>query len=93
MPYINFSKSKIIKDGIKSSDKLKLDFNTIYKNTLTPSSPDAQGRSNGKTGSDVERILSFNEIGIQDPGLYTQTWENLVEYAMQCDKKIDLKNQ
>lgn len=93
LPYINFSKSRIIKDGIKSSDKLKLDFNTIYKNTLTTYAPDSKGRSNGKTGSDVERILSFNEIGIQDPGLYTQTWENLLEYAMQCDEKLDLKNQ
>jgi 7-cyano-7-deazaguanine synthase len=93
LPYINFSKAKIIRDGIDSSDKLKLDFNKIYKNTLTTYSPDAEGRSNGKTGSDVERILSFNEIGVKDPGLYTQTWEKLLEYALQCNEEMDLKNQ
>ena len=93
LPYINFSKSEIIKDGIKSSDKLKLDFNRIYKNTLTTYSPDAEGRSSGKTGSDVERILSFNEIGVRDPALYTQTWEKLLEYALRCNEEMKLKNQ
>ena len=88
LPYINFSKSEIIKDGIKSSKKLNLDFDTIYKNTLTPYSPDNDGKSNGKTGSDVERILSFNEIGIKDPASYTESWENLLEYALKCETEI-----
>ncbi len=88
LPYINFSKSEIIKDGIKSSKKLNLDFDTIYKNTLTTYSPDNEGKSNGKTGSDVERILSFNEIGIKDPASYTESWENLLEYALKCETEI-----
>ena len=88
LPYINFSKSEIIKDGIKSSKKLNLDFDTIYKNTLTTYSPDNDGKSNGKTGSDVERILSFNEIGIKDPASYTESWENLLEYALKCETEI-----
>jgi len=89
LPYINFSKSEIIKDGIKSSKKLNLDFDTIYKNTLTTYSPDNDGKSNGKTGSDVERILSFNEIGIKDPASYTESWENLLEYALKCETEIN----
>ena len=88
LPYINFSKSEIIKDGIKSSKKLNLDFDTIYKNTLTTYSQDNDGKSNGKTGSDVERILSFNEIGIKDPASYTESWENLLEYALKCETEI-----
>ena len=68
--------------------KLNLDFDTIYKNTLTTYSPDNDGKSNGKTGSDVERILSFNEIGIKDPASYTESWENLLEYALKCETEI-----
>ena len=92
LPYINHSKSQIIMDGLNSSEKLKLDFNTIYKNTLTTYYPDNEGRSNGKTGSDVERILSFNEVGIKDPGLYTKKWEELVKYALDCEEQMKLKS-
>ena len=44
------------------------------------------------TGSDVERILSFNEIGIEDPGLYNKKWSELLEYALNCEKEIISKN-
>jgi len=92
LPYMNSSKSEIIRDGIKSSEKLNVDFNTIYKNTLTTYSPDENGKSNGKTGSDVERILSFNKIGVKDPGLYTESWDRLVEYALKCETEMNSKN-
>ena len=88
LPYINFSKSEIIKDGIKSCKHLDLDFNLIFSNTLTTYSPDKNGKSDGMTGSDVERILSFNEIGIKDPGLYNKKWPELLEYALNCEKKL-----
>jgi len=86
LPYINHNKAEIIKDGINSCKKLNLDFNLIYKNTLTTYFPNANGESNGKTGSDVERILAFNELKIQDPGLYTADWDTLVSYALNCKK-------
>ena len=92
LPYINFSKSEIIKDGIKSCKHLDLDFNLIYSNTLTTYSPDKNGKSDGMTGSDVERILSFNEIGIKDPGLYNKKWSELLEYALNCEKEIISKD-
>jgi len=92
LPYINFSKSEIIKDGLKSCEHLDLDFNLIYSNTLTTYSPDKNGKSDGMTGSDVERILSFNEIGIKDPGLYNKKWSELLEYALNCEKEIISKD-
>ena len=92
LPYINFSKSEIIKDGLKSCEHLDLDFNLIYSNTLTTYSPDKNGKSDGMTGSDVERILSFNEIGIKDPGLYNKKWPELLEYALDCEKEIISKD-
>ena len=90
---IKFSKSQIIKDGMNSCKHLGLDFNLIYSNTLTTYSPDKNGRSDGMTGSDVERILSFNEIGIEDPGLYNKKWSELLEYALNCEKEIISKGK
>ena len=77
---------------MNSCKHLGLDFNLIYSNTLTTYSPDKNGRSDGMTGSDVERILSFNEIGIEDPGLYNKKWSELLEYALNCEKEIISKN-
>ena len=92
LPYINYTKSDIIRDGIKSSKDLKLDFNQIYRNTLTSYYPDNEGKSDGKTGSDVERILSFNDIGMKDPGRYTKPWDELLKYALECEQKLKIDN-
>ena len=91
LPYINHTKSDIINDAIQSTKKLKLDFNRIFNNTLTSYYPDSDGKSDGKTGSDVERILSFNEIGLEDPGRYTKSWKELVKYALECEKQMKSK--
>ena len=88
-PYIKLQKSDIIKDGISSCEKLNLDYKLIYRNTLTTYSPDSNGYSNGKTGSDVERILAFNQLGIEDPGLYLNSWDKLVSHALDCEKEIN----
>lgn len=89
LPYINIDKSDIIKDGIKSSKLLGIDYRSIYKNTLTTYFPDKDGASNGKTGSDIERILAFNQLGIKDPGLYLKPWDKLLEYALNSEKNIN----
>jgi len=38
------------------------------------------------TGSDVERILAFHEIGRVDPIEYLQPWEVVVEQALAMEK-------
>jgi len=89
LPYIDINKSDIIKDGIKSCEILGLDYKSIYKNTLTTYFPDKNGASTGKTGSDIERILAFHEIGVKDPGLYLKPWQELLEYALQSEENIN----
>ena len=90
LPYIEYEKVDIIQDGIKSCEKLNLNYKEIYKNTLTTYSPDDKGYSNGKTGSDIERILAFKTLGIQDPGLYHNSWDELVMYAVKCEEEKNI---
>ena len=88
LPYLNLDKAQILEDAKISIDKLKLDFNTIFKNTLTSYEPDKKGRSNGKTGSDIERIIAFNKNGLEDPIDYIEPWEKVLEYALETEKKF-----
>lgn len=84
LPYLHGDKVSILRDAMESIDKLGLDFDTVFGHTLTCYEPDQQGRSSGKTGSDVERILAFHSLGIKDPIAYTAPWEQVVEWALQC---------
>ena len=54
LPYIDGDKESILRDAIVSCEQLDLDFDTIMANTNTSYEPDEQGRSSGKTGSDIE---------------------------------------
>ncbi len=86
LPYIDYNKADIIQDGIDMCKKLNLDYNEIYKNTLTTYSPDKKGYSYGRTGSDIERILAFKSLQIEDPGLYHSKWNELIDYAIKCEE-------
>ena len=88
LPYLNIDKSKILSDAKKTIDKLNLDFNTIFKNTLTSYEPDEKGRSNGMTGSDVERIIAFNKNGLKDPIDYIDSWDKVLENALKTEKEF-----
>ena len=81
IPYINGDKADILKDALESTKKLKLDFTTIFKNTITSYNPNEKGISNGKTGADIERILAFDKIGIKDPIKYKEKWEVVLKNA------------
>lgn len=86
LPYLNHAKSDVLKDALNICKKLDLDFEKIFRNTITSYSPNGEGVSNGKTASDVERILAFNEIGLKDPLKYQTSWENVLEYALNSEK-------
>jgi len=87
LPYLEFSKSDILKDALQSCDELEIDFHKIFTNTLTSYAPDQNGISSGKTASDVERILAFNEIGMIDPIAYQKPWEEVLDNALKAEKK------
>ena len=93
LPYINFNKSNILLEAQKSTEKLNLDFNIIFKNTITSYEPDKKGRSSGKTGSDIERILAFNSIGLKDPIEYVDNWETVLDNAKNTEAHFSKINQ
>lgn len=74
-PYLLGNKTSILKDCLDCCFELRVDFDTILRNTCTSYNPDLQGRSSGKSGSDVERIEAFLNIGRKDPVEYVEDWE------------------
>ena len=88
LPYLNMNKTDILCDAKDSIDKLDLDFDTIFRNTITSYQPDKDGVSHGLTGSDVERILAFQEFGHPDPIEYRDPWEEVVAQALKLEKQF-----
>ena len=86
LPYVDGDKVSILRDAMISCDSLGLDFDTIFSNTNTSYSPDEYGRSSGKTGADVERILAFHAIGRKDPVEYADDWGTVLEHAIETER-------
>jgi 7-cyano-7-deazaguanine synthase len=55
--------------------------------TITSYNPDRFGRSSGRSGSDVERILAFHDIGRVDPIEYVDTWESVLANALKLKER------
>ena len=88
LPYVNDSKLQILKDAQISIRKLNLNFDTVFRNTLTSYGPDANGKSKGTTGSDIERILAFHQLGLVDPIEYVDSWPQVVERAIRMQSQF-----
>ncbi len=91
LPYVNGDKVTILNDAMKSCQELGIDFDTIFSNTITSYNPDNEGRSSGKSGSDIERILAFHKIGRRDPIEYIEPWEKVLQNAITTEK--DFKDE
>ena len=89
LPYIDGDKESILREAIISCEFLGLDFDTVFGNTNTSYSPDELGRSSGKTGADVERILAFHAIGRKDPVQYIEDWDTVLEYAIETERQFE----
>ena len=74
-PYLNGDKFDILKDGEYCCEKLGLNFDEVYKRTNTSYKPDAEGKSDYKSASSVERIEAFLKLGRKDPVEYIDSWE------------------
>lgn len=92
LPYIDGDKTSILRDAEDSCERLKLDFNTVFTNTITSYNPDSEGRSSGKTGADIERILAFREIGRVDPIDYIDSWNIVLENAISVESEHNKKH-
>ena len=91
LPYVNGDKVTILNDAMKSCQDLGIDFDTIFSNTITSYNPDNEGRSSGKSGSDIERILAFNKVGRRDPIEYFEPWEKVLQNAITTEN--DFKDE
>jgi len=81
-PYLDGDKFDILKDGEVCCEKLGLDFNQVYARTNTSYKPDAEGRSDYKSASSVERIEAFLKLGRRDPVKYIDGWEVAKEHVI-----------
>lgn len=86
VPYISMNKTGILKDATQSCGKLGLDFDEVLGNTNTSYSPTEDGLADGTTGSDVERILAFRDIGRRDPIPYVGGWDHVLSNAIQLEE-------
>ncbi len=87
LPYLDMNKLTILQDADQSIQKLRLDFDTVFRNTCTSYQPDSNGKSHGLTGSDVERILAFHRFNRVDPVDYIEPWEDVVQKALKLEKQ------
>lgn len=93
LPYLEFDKSQILHDANAAIEQLGLDFETIFKNTMTSYSPNEDGSSHGLTGADVERILAFHRFGVPDPISYQHPWDQVLQQALQLEQEFLNNNQ
>ena len=92
LPYMDSNKTGILKDCLNNSKWLDLDFDTILKNTNTSYNPDKQGRSSGTSGSDIERIEAFINLGLEDPVPYVNGWTWTKANALKILNQSNEKN-
>jgi 7-cyano-7-deazaguanine synthase len=92
VPYNITDKTGVLKDGIVACEKLGLDWKEIYKRTNTSYAPTEEGKAHGYTGSDVERVLSFYNLGLIDPIEYVDGWDKTLRYALEEEEKFNGQN-
>lgn len=89
-PYLYSDKFGILEDGEKCCEKLRLDFDEVYKRTNTSYKPlEIKGKwySDFKSAASIERIEAFIKLGRPDPVNYASvedgpvTWEHAKEHA------------
>lgn len=93
LPYLHGDKESILRDAESSTRELGLDFDEVFRRTLTSYEPDSDGRSSGRTGSDVERILAFHAVGRRDPIEYVEPWEEVLAWALERRSEVERREQ
>ena len=73
MPYSNFTKSKVLEDGVNACKTLGLEYSQVFFNSFTSYNPivlNGKTYSDYETASSIERIEAFKENNLIDPILY-----------------------
>ena len=74
-PYLDTDKYGILQNGESCCGCLGIDFDEVYKRTNTSYKPTAEGLSDYKSASSVERIEAFLKLGRKDPVKYVDGWD------------------
>ena len=82
-PYLDGDKFDILKDGEFCCKMLGINFDEVYKRTNTSYKPDAEGKSDYKSASSVERIEAFIKLNRKDPVEYIDGWETAKKHVEQ----------
>ena len=82
-PYLDGDKYDILKDGEFCCKMLGINFDEVYKRTNTSYKPDAEGKSDYKSASSVERIEAFLKLDRKDPVEYIDGWETAKKHVEQ----------
>lgn len=80
-PFVLLDKTEVLWHGYRASQTLQVDFNEVMRRTSTSYQPTEDGKADGRTGSDVERVEAFLKLGLVDPIEYKDGWEKTVEYV------------
>ena len=80
-PYLKGDKFDILKDWEVCCEKLGINFDEVYKRTNTSYKPTAEGLSDYKSASSVERIEAFIKLGRKDPVEYIDGWETAKKHV------------
>ena len=82
-PFLNGDKFDILVEGQSACHKLGIDFDEVYRRTNTSYKPTAEGLSDYKSASSVERIEAFLKLGRKDPVKYVDGWETAKKHVEQ----------
>ncbi|MCK9543550.1 MAG: 7-cyano-7-deazaguanine synthase [Novosphingobium sp.] len=95
-PYNDRDKTEVLKDGLACCQKLHLDYKEIYSRTNTSYDPieiDNNWYSDYESGSSIERVEAFLNLGVDDPLIYASkngeivSWELVKEHVKNvCDE-------
>ena len=96
-PYNITDKTGVLKDGVNSCKHFNLDYKEVYSKTNTSYAPiqiSTGWLSDYKSGSSIERIISFVQVGLEDPLQYAEedgtlvSWDFVKSYALQVEEEF-----
>jgi 7-cyano-7-deazaguanine synthase len=80
-PFVNLNKTEVLLQGFNATQNLEISFDEVMKRTSTSYQPTEDGKADGKTGSDVERVEAFLNLSLVDPIEYKDGWIETVKYV------------
>lgn len=96
-PYNITDKTGVLEDGVNSCKYFNLDYKEVYSKTNTSYAPIQTSTgwlSDYKSGSSIERIISFIKVGLKDPLQYAEedgtlvSWDFVKQYALQVEEEF-----